>query len=154
MQAFTVTCHRTQRALGQGDPSARPAALDKGSQPFAQITFYATSATVDLARWAMVRWIAGGISRSSVVTMYQLGLVRQAGSVTCPAAASTPRGTSESAMNAARPVRPSGDLRAPTSSTWCPEAAPYSPTGCAAPTTTQCLDAGRHRPAAARRYVR
>ena len=32
----------------------------------------------------MVRWAAGGIIRSSVVTMYQLGLARQAGSVTGP----------------------------------------------------------------------
>ena len=38
-------------------------------------------------------WAAGGISRSSVATMYQLGLVRQAGSVTVPVAASTPHGT-------------------------------------------------------------
>src|SRR5215469_5671348 len=45
-----------------------------------------------------------GDLRSSVVTMYQLGLVRQAGSVTCSEAASTPQGTSESAMNAARPA--------------------------------------------------
>ena len=51
----------------------------------------ATSTTVDPARWDMVRWAAGGIIRSSAVTMYQLGLARQAGSVTCPPRASTPR---------------------------------------------------------------
>src|SRR5882672_9990045 len=62
----------------------------------------ATSTTVDPARWDMVRWAAGGIIRSSVVTMYQLGLVRQAGSLTAPPRASTPHGTCESAMNAAR----------------------------------------------------
>src|SRR5271157_5751641 len=61
-----------------------------------------TSITVDPARWDMVRWAAGGIIRSWVVTRYQLGLVRQAGSVTCPAGASRPHGTCESAMNAAR----------------------------------------------------
>ena len=43
-----------------------------------------------------------GIIRSSVATRYQLGLVRHAGSVTAPARASTPQGTWESAMNAAR----------------------------------------------------
>jgi hypothetical protein len=32
----------------------------------------------------MMRWAAGWIMRSSVVTRYQLGLVRQAGSVTGP----------------------------------------------------------------------
>jgi hypothetical protein len=50
----------------------------------------------DIARWA-----GGGIMRSSVATRYQLGLVRQAGSVTAPLRASTPQGTCESAMNAA-----------------------------------------------------
>ena len=39
--------------------------------------------------------------RSSVATRYQLGLVRQAGSVIVPPRASTPQGTCESAMNAA-----------------------------------------------------
>jgi hypothetical protein len=62
----------------------------------------ATSTTSDPARRDMARWAAGGIIRSSVVTMYQLGFVRQAGSVTCPAGASTAQGTCESAMNAAR----------------------------------------------------
>ena len=61
----------------------------------------ATSATVDPARWDMVRWAAGKIIRSSVVTRYQLGLARQAGSVTGPPRASTPHGTCESAMNKA-----------------------------------------------------
>src|SRR5438309_8726814 len=61
----------------------------------------AISTTVDPARWDMVHWAAGGIIRSSVVTMYQLGLVRQAGSVIDPPRASTPHGTCESAMKAA-----------------------------------------------------
>ena len=47
------------------------------------------------------RWAAGGIIRSSVVSRYQLGLARQAGSVIVPPSASTPHGTCESAMNAA-----------------------------------------------------
>ena len=38
---------------------------------------------------------------SSLATRYQLGLTRQAGSVTAPLSASTPHGTGESAMNAA-----------------------------------------------------
>jgi hypothetical protein len=42
-----------------------------------------------------------GIMRSSVATRYQLGLMRQAGSVTLPLSASTPHGTCESAMKAA-----------------------------------------------------
>jgi hypothetical protein len=36
-----------------------------------------------------------------VATMYQLGLLRQAGSVTAPSSARTPHGTWESAVNAA-----------------------------------------------------
>src|ERR1700730_5289686 len=43
----------------------------------------------------------GGIIRSSVVIRYQLGLLRQAGSVTAPLSASTPQGTCEFAMNSA-----------------------------------------------------
>ncbi len=53
------------------------------------------------ARSAMMRWAGGGIMRSSVATRYQLGLCRQAGSVTVPPSASTPQGTCASAMNAA-----------------------------------------------------
>src|SRR6516164_4118779 len=49
----------------------------------------------------MVCWAGGGIIRSWVVMRYQLGLVRQAGSVIVPAGASTFQGTCESAMNAA-----------------------------------------------------
>ena len=40
--------------------------------------------------------------RSSAATRYQLGLVRHAGAETVPASASTPHGSWESAMNAAR----------------------------------------------------
>src|SRR4051794_3853436 len=50
----------------------------------------------------MKRCAGGGIMRSSVATRYQLGLLRHAGSVTVPSRASTPHGTCESAMNAAR----------------------------------------------------
>src|SRR5579859_1236889 len=53
---------------------------------------------------AMARCADGGIIRSWVVTRYQLGLARQAGSVMAPAGASTPHGTCESAMNAAWPA--------------------------------------------------
>src|SRR5207248_5877414 len=49
----------------------------------------------------MNRWAGGGIILSSVVTMYQLGLVFHAGSLIVPPSASTPHGTWESAMNAA-----------------------------------------------------
>src|SRR5260370_5793382 len=63
----------------------------------------------------MVRWAGGGIILSSVVTRYQLGLARQAGSVIVPPSASTPQGTCESAMNAARsagrsPANAAGNL--------------------------------------------
>src|SRR5260370_32036618 len=61
----------------------------------------ATWTTVEPARSDMARCAGGGIIRSSVVTRYQLGLVRQAGSVIDPPRASTPHGTCESAMNAA-----------------------------------------------------
>src|SRR5579859_6088990 len=49
----------------------------------------------------MVRCAGGGIIRSSVVTRYQLGLVRQEASVIAPAGAATFQGTWASAMNAA-----------------------------------------------------
>src|SRR5260221_4717380 len=61
----------------------------------------ALSTTVDPALSDIARWAGGGIIRSSVVTRYQLGFVRQAGSVIEPLRASTPHGTCESAMNAA-----------------------------------------------------
>src|ERR687891_987257 len=61
----------------------------------------ATSTTVEPARSDMARWAGGGIIRSSVATRYQLGLVRQAGSVIDPPRASAPHGTWESARNAA-----------------------------------------------------
>src|SRR6266702_3186323 len=61
----------------------------------------ATSTTLEPARSDMARCAGGGIIRSSVATRYQLGLVRQAGSVIAPPRASTPQGTWESAMNAA-----------------------------------------------------
>src|SRR5258708_6133048 len=61
----------------------------------------ALSTTVEPARSDIARWAGGGIIRSSVVTRYQLGLVRQAGSAIEPLSASTPHGTCESAMNAA-----------------------------------------------------
>src|SRR5215207_3841972 len=57
--------------------------------------------TVEPARSAIARWAGGGIIRSSVATRYQLGLLRQAGSLTAPLSASTPHGTCESAMNSA-----------------------------------------------------
>src|SRR5260370_31116793 len=60
-----------------------------------------TSTTVAPARLDMARWASGGIILSSVVTMYQLGLVLQAGSLIAPLMAPTPHGTWESAMNAA-----------------------------------------------------
>src|SRR4051794_20488682 len=53
------------------------------------------------ARSAMARWAGGGIMRSSLATRYQLGLMRQAGSVMVPWSASTPHGTCASAMKAA-----------------------------------------------------
>src|SRR5215204_6555010 len=59
------------------------------------------STTVEPARADISRWAGGGIIRSSVATRYQLGLLRQAGSLTVPPSASTPHGTCESAMNAA-----------------------------------------------------
>src|SRR5712671_6655659 len=75
----------------------------------------ATSTVVEPARPDIVCWAGGGIILSSAVTRYQLGLVRQAGWVTCPPRASTPQGTCESAMNAARsagrsPANDAGNL--------------------------------------------
>src|SRR5260370_37175083 len=72
-----------------------------------------TSTVVEPARPDMVCWAGGGIILSSVVTRYQLGLVRQAGWVTCPPRASTPQGTCESAMNAARSAG-----RSPANEAW------------------------------------
>jgi hypothetical protein len=61
----------------------------------------ATSLVVAPARSAVVRCNAGARSSgSAVVTKYQLGLLRQAGSVTVPLSASKPHGICESAMNA------------------------------------------------------
>src|SRR6266498_467634 len=73
----------------------------------------ATSETVESARSAIERCAGGGIIRSSVVTRYQLGLIRQAGSVIGPLRASTPHGTCESAMNAA-----SSAGRSPANDAW------------------------------------
>src|SRR3954452_2377271 len=61
----------------------------------------AVSTTVAPARSAIERCAGGGIIRSSVVTRYQLRLLRHAGSLIVPAKASTPHGTCESAMNSA-----------------------------------------------------
>jgi len=41
-------------------------------------------------RWDIVRCESGGIIKSCVVTRYQLGLLRQAGSLIVPPSASTP----------------------------------------------------------------
>src|SRR2546430_13341756 len=51
------------------------------------------STTVAPARSDISRCSDGGIIRSSVVTRYQLGLIRQAGSLIVPPAASRPQGT-------------------------------------------------------------
>ena len=59
------------------------------------------SVTVAPIRCDIVRCATGLIIRSSVATRYQLGLLRQVGSVISPPSASTPHGTCESAMNAA-----------------------------------------------------
>src|SRR5258708_23232536 len=59
------------------------------------------STTVEPARLDIERWASGGIILSSVVTMYQLGLVLHAGSLIAPLMAPMPHGTWESAMNAA-----------------------------------------------------
>src|SRR4051794_33256580 len=49
----------------------------------------------------MAGWAGGGVMWASGASTYQLGVVRQAGSVIVPFSASTPQGTCESAMNAA-----------------------------------------------------
>src|SRR5258708_27611858 len=59
------------------------------------------SVTVDPARWDMARWAGGGIIRSLAATRYQLGFIRQAGSLIAPPSAFTFHGTWESAMKAA-----------------------------------------------------
>jgi adenylate cyclase len=61
----------------------------------------ATSVVVAPARSAIICCAGGGIMRSSVAIRYQLGLLRQAGSLIAPPSASKPHGTCESAMNAA-----------------------------------------------------
>src|ERR1700757_5294862 len=60
-----------------------------------------TSTTVAPACLDIARWASGGIILSSVVTRYQLGLVRHAGSLIAPLMAPVPHGTWESAINAA-----------------------------------------------------
>src|SRR5712691_553145 len=75
----------------------------------------AVSVTVEPVRSDMARWAAGGIILSSVVTRYQLGLIRQAASVIVPLRALTPHATWESAMNAAwsagrSPAKEAGNL--------------------------------------------
>jgi hypothetical protein len=55
-------------------------------------------------RSAIERCAGGGIIRSSLATRYQLGLIRQEASLIVPPSASTPQGTCESAMKAARPA--------------------------------------------------
>src|ERR1700739_3696942 len=59
------------------------------------------SVVVAPARSAIARCAGGGVILSSVAIRYQLGLLRQAGSLIGPLSASTPQGTCESAMNAA-----------------------------------------------------
>jgi hypothetical protein len=54
------------------------------------------STIVEPVRSDMLRCAGGGIIWSSVVTRYQLGLVRQAACVIDPPMASTPHGTRES----------------------------------------------------------
>ena len=51
-----------------------------------------TSVTVAPVRSAIARCAGGGIIRSSVATRYQLGFIRQEGSLIVPASAFTPRG--------------------------------------------------------------
>src|SRR5260221_161217 len=62
----------------------------------------ATSTLVAPARSDMARCAGGGIIPSSVVTRYQLGFTRQAGSETETLSAATPHRTLESALEAAR----------------------------------------------------
>ena len=63
-----------------------------------------TSTVVAPARCAIARWADSGIIWSSVAIRYELGLLRQTGSVTGPSMASTANGTCASAMNAASAV--------------------------------------------------
>src|ERR1700688_1616017 len=60
-----------------------------------------TSTVLALARFAIMRSWSGLIDRSAVATMYQLGLVFQAGDVTLWMNASVEIGTCDTAMNAA-----------------------------------------------------
>src|SRR5579863_9962106 len=60
-----------------------------------------TSTVLALARFAIIRSWSGLIDRSAVATMYQVGLVFQAGDVTLWVNASVEIGTCDTAMNAA-----------------------------------------------------
>src|SRR5271156_4297477 len=60
-----------------------------------------TSTVLALARFAIMRSWSGLIDRSAVATMYQVGLVFQAGDVTLWVNASVEIGTCDTAMNAA-----------------------------------------------------
>src|SRR6204780_2856233 len=59
------------------------------------------STVLALARFAIIRSWSGLIDRSAVATMYQVGLVFQAGDVTLWVNASVEIGTCDTAMNAA-----------------------------------------------------
>src|SRR5207342_3732639 len=73
-----------------------------------------TSTTVEPARLDISRWAGGGIIRSSVVTRYQLGLVRQAGSLIVSPRASTPHGPCEADITPASSGTTSPALEAAT----------------------------------------
>src|SRR5580704_12156964 len=60
-----------------------------------------TSTVLALARFAIMRSWSGLIDRSAVATMYQVGLVFQAGDVTLWVNASVEIGTCDIAMNSA-----------------------------------------------------
>src|SRR6202035_5169427 len=60
-----------------------------------------TSIVLALARFAIIRSWSGLIDRSAVATMYQVGLVFQAGFVTLCVNESVEIGTCDTAMNAA-----------------------------------------------------
>src|ERR1700691_5534648 len=60
-----------------------------------------TSTVLAWARFAIIRSWSGLIDRSAVATMYQVGLVFQAGDVTLWVNASVEIGTCDTAMNAA-----------------------------------------------------
>src|ERR1700677_3886612 len=68
-----------------------------------------------LARFAIMRSCSGLIDRSAAATMYQVGLVLQAGDVTLWVKASVEIGTCDIAMNAAF----SGGMSAAKSATKC-----------------------------------